>query len=68
MGFTEESTMPFGKFAGRKIANVPAEYLIWLNDQSKNFAPNKKTLFQKYLKDYVEKNKEALELKIKENK
>lgn len=27
---TDASTMPFGKHKGKKMANVPAAYLLWL--------------------------------------
>lgn len=29
--------MPFGKYKGEKMANVPASYLIWLYDSKKCF-------------------------------
>lgn len=29
----DDSLMPFGKHQGKKMANVPAGYLLWLNDQ-----------------------------------
>lgn len=28
-----EATMPFGKYKGRKLDEVPAAYLDWLRDQ-----------------------------------
>lgn len=28
--YTETSTMPFGKYYGRAMADVPAPYLMWL--------------------------------------
>lgn len=31
----DESLMPFGKYKGIKMANVPASYLIWLYDNGK---------------------------------
>jgi uncharacterized protein (DUF3820 family) len=32
---TDESLMPYGKFEGQKMANVPAKYLLWLYDENK---------------------------------
>ena len=32
---TDESLMPWGKYKGEKIANVPASYLLWLYDNQK---------------------------------
>lgn len=29
----DQSPMPFGKYKGRKMEDVPAEYLLWLRDQ-----------------------------------
>lgn len=28
--FTDETLMPFGKYKGEKLINVPASYLLWL--------------------------------------
>lgn len=30
----DNSVMTFGVHKGKKLANVPANYLLWLNDQS----------------------------------
>ena len=32
---TDNSIMPFGKYKGEKMANVPASYLIWLFENNK---------------------------------
>jgi uncharacterized protein (DUF3820 family) len=29
---TDNSAMPFGKFQGKAMANIPAKYLLWLYD------------------------------------
>jgi uncharacterized protein (DUF3820 family) len=39
---TDESIMPFGKYKGEKLANVPPDYLIWLYDNNKCFGEIKK--------------------------
>lgn len=61
----DESPMPFGKHRGIKMANVPAEYLLWLYDQIKNYAPNKMALSQKDVKEYVEDNIDVLKQELK---
>lgn len=50
---TDESLMPFGKYKGEKLANVPAGYLIWLYDNKKLFGD---------LKKYCEENIEVLKI------
>jgi uncharacterized protein (DUF3820 family) len=32
---TDNSIMPFGKYAGQKLANIPASYLIWIFENNK---------------------------------
>lgn len=56
---TDESIMPFGKFKGQKLANVPASYLIWLFDNDKCYGE---------LKEYIEENLESLRHEINESK
>lgn len=29
----DNTVMPFGKFKGEKMANVPAKYLLWIYEQ-----------------------------------
>ena len=33
MEYTDETIMPFGKYKGRMMANVPADYLLWVRLQ-----------------------------------
>lgn len=47
------ATMPFSKYKGEKLANVPAGYLIWMYD-------NKKLSGE--LKKYAEDNIEVLKI------
>lgn len=35
MALTDNSFMPYGKFKGKKMVNVPADYLLWLYDNGK---------------------------------
>lgn len=32
---TDESIMPFGKYKGENMADVPADYLLWLYENNK---------------------------------
>lgn len=54
----EHSPMPYGKYKGRKIRDVPADYLLWLyyNDRA---SPS--------IKQYIEENIEDLENRAFEN-
>ena len=53
MGYTDNDLMPFGKYSDRKLANVPASYLLWLNDQPSG-------IWHKELNEYVQDNIEVL--------
>jgi uncharacterized protein (DUF3820 family) len=53
---TDDSLMPFGKYKGDKMANVPAGYLMWLHDNNKCNAE---------VKAYIEDNLEVLKEEIK---
>jgi uncharacterized protein (DUF3820 family) len=33
--FNDTSPMPWGKYTGTKMANVPSSYLLWLYDNKK---------------------------------
>jgi uncharacterized protein (DUF3820 family) len=35
MKLTDESPMPWGKFKGKKMIDVPADYLLWLYREDK---------------------------------
>jgi hypothetical protein len=61
----DEDLMPYGKFRGTKMANVPASYLLWLADELKKTALNKRTLQNKSLLKYIEENMDVLK---KENR
>lgn len=57
----DNSLMPFGKFKGEKLCNVPASYLLWLYDEIKN----KTDMRSKDLATYIEDNMEALKKELK---
>lgn len=50
--FTDSTLMPFGRHQGKKLANVPASYLLWAYNNLQLLAP---------LKEYIEDNMKALE-------
>lgn len=55
MKLTDDSPMPFGKFKGEKMANVPASYLLWIYDNDK---------CSKEVKVYIKDNFDVLEAEI----
>ena len=56
MELYDDSPMPFGKYKGDKMANVPASYLMWLYDENK---------CNKEVRDYIEDNLDVLKEEIK---
>ena len=56
MKLGDESPMPFGKYKGEKMANVPASYLMWLYDNNKCNAE---------VKEYINDNMDVLKQEIK---
>ena len=55
----DNSIMPWGKYRGEKMANVPASYLLWLFSQHK---------LRDDIKKYVEENILILEKEVENNK
>jgi uncharacterized protein (DUF3820 family) len=56
----DESLMPFGKYKGDKMANIPADYLLWLYENSKVYGEVKQ-----YIKDNLDVIKSEIQLKQK---
>lgn len=57
---TDESIMPFGKYKGEKMANIPASYLLWLYENSKVYGE---------VKEYIKNNLVTIKQEIEfENK
>jgi uncharacterized protein (DUF3820 family) len=54
---TDESIMPWGKYKGYSMENVPASYLIWLYENDK---------CDELVKDYIVDNLEFLKLEVKQ--
>ncbi len=45
--YTDETVITFGKHKGKKLANVPASWLMWYNE----FATNQNPELMAYIKD-----------------
>lgn len=52
--YTDNSPMPFGKYKGDNLGNVPASYLLYLYSQGIN------EILYPELKKYIEENMQAL--------
>uniref|UniRef100_A0A6M3LLS0 Putative quorum-sensing-regulated virulence factor n=1 Tax=viral metagenome TaxID=1070528 RepID=A0A6M3LLS0_9ZZZZ len=52
----DDSPMPFGKYKGDKMINVPASYLLWLYNENK---------CNKNVRDYIEDNLDVLKMEVK---
>lgn len=57
---TDESLMPFGKFKGRALANVPAHYLLWVYENVPNLGVS--------FKAYLQSNMDAIKQEIRNSK
>lgn len=56
---TDTGPMPIGKFKGEKMENVPYWHLLWLENQP---------YCRKDVKQYIEENRDVLELEKKRDK
>lgn len=54
----DDSIMPWGKFKGTKMGNIPAEYLLWLYENDKCDEP---------VREYIEDNLDVIRIEIKRN-
>lgn len=55
--YTDQTVINYGKHAGQKLANIPADYLIWLYENDKCNAP---------MRAYIKDNLEVLKAEIKQ--
>jgi len=55
----DESAMPFGKYKGEKLANVPAEYLLYIYENYQLFSD---------LRQYITDNLDVIKSDIEYNK
>ena len=60
---TDESIMPFGKYKGEKLANIPAEYLLWLYDEGRCYGE-----LRTYIADNMDSIKAEIEYKNKQKR
>lgn len=56
---TDAGIMPYGRYQGWKMIDVPAEYLLWLFENHK---------CDRRVRDYIEDNMSALEMEVKAKK
>lgn len=67
MILTDESLMPFGKFKGIRMEDVPGSYLLWLYDEWT--LPNPRFGFVNTdVKEYIEDNMDAIKMEVKNEK
>ena len=59
MELNDKSPMPQGKFKGQPMENVPYWHLLWLENQP---------YWRKDVKQYIEENRDVLELEKKRDK
>ena len=52
---TDESIMPFGKYKGQQMADVPAPYLLWLYENNKCYGE---------VKQYIRENMDVIKGQI----
>lgn len=60
MEYTDDTIMPFGKYKGIKLGEVPADYLLFIYNEFEDLHSN----FKKYLRI----NKHILEREVISNK
>jgi len=53
---TDQSIMSFGKYKGHKLANIPADYLIFIYNEYD---------LKPYLKQYIKDNLQGLQQEVK---
>ena len=61
LNYNDDTLMPFGRYQGKPLIDVPARYLLWLYEKGLN----QKT--QQDLKLYIEDNLDVLRKEAREN-
>ena len=59
---TDESPMPFGKYVGVKMINLPGKFLLWYYE---NVPPN---YGNQIVHDYIKENLDVIEKEAREDK
>ena len=54
---TDESKMPFGKYKGKMMQDVPASYLDWFAGECKSKEASNESLM---VLDYIQRNRNAI--------
>ena len=62
---SDESIMPWGKYKGEELQDIPASYLIWLEGEILKKWEDGRTLFQNGILVYVSENRDVLESEAK---
>lgn len=57
----DESLMPFGKYKGTSLGEVPASYLLWLYEGADHTVTGP-------LKDYIKENLDVIKSQIEDEK
>lgn len=57
---TDSTILNFGKYKGKMLGQIPADYLLWLNDEMNG----KNNPFSIEYKAYIQDNMQALKLEI----
>lgn len=58
MAYSDSTKMPFGKYEGIELANVPASYLLWFHGEYQTNPPNSQV--GKNLAAYIKDNLDGL--------
>jgi hypothetical protein len=61
--FTDDTRMPFGKYRGQALRDVPAAYLLWLGD---NLVPD--NYDKTAILVYINESRRALEMDAEEDR
>lgn len=64
--YDDNSIIPFGKHKNVKLANVPADYLMWLEDEIAQKPFYRRSIQEKGILSYIRDNRAVLEKEIKE--
>ena len=59
----DQSIISFGKYAGTKLANVPASYLLWLRNQYDVDPPHSQKGLD--LEEYIDENLVVIQMEAK---
>jgi uncharacterized protein (DUF3820 family) len=59
MEYDDDTPMPFGAHKGKKLANVPATYLLWCYEQS---------WCKGHLRTYIQNNLDVLKKEVQDGK